>query len=251
MSKELELVEAFLSIQGEGAYQGGLAIFLRFLGCNLNCSGFGVQTKSLKTGENLLGCDSIRAVFKGHFDHKTYNADEILSLVDGLCKGLKQKPIIVLTGGEPLIWHKNENFINLVKNLLVDYEVHFETNGTILVDFDKFEIYRNCHFVLGVKLANSGINEQKRINLDAILAIKNNAKSSFLKFVLSRCDDSELDEIMNIKNKVNLPVWCMAMGADRATLEKNALKTAEFAIKYGFNYSERIHIRLWSDKEGV
>ncbi|MGP1359814.1 4Fe-4S cluster-binding domain-containing protein [Campylobacter sp.] len=251
MSKDLELVEAFLSIQGEGEHQGRLAIFLRFLGCNLNCSGFGVQTKSLKTGENLLGCDSIRAVFKGHFDHKTCNADEILSLVDGLCEGLKQKPIIVLTGGEPLIWHKNENFINLVKNLLVDYEVHFETNGTILVDFDKFEIYRNCHFALGVKLANSGINEQKRINLDAILAIKNNAKSSFLKFVLSRCDDSELDEIMNIKNKVNLPVWCMAMGADRAELSKNALKTAEFAIKYGFNYSERIHIRLWSDKEGV
>ena len=251
MSKDLELVEAFLSIQGEGEHQGRLAIFLRFLGCNLNCSGFGVQTKSLKTGENLLGCDSIRAVFKGHFDYKTYSADEILSLVDGLCKGLKQKPIIVLTGGEPLIWHKNENFINLVKNLLVNYEVHFETNGTILVDFDKFEIYKNCHFALGVKLANSGINEQKRINLDAVLAIKNNAKSSFFKFVLSRCDDSELDEIMNIKNKVNLPVWCMAMGADRATLERNALRTAEFAIKYGFNYSERIHIRLWSDKEGV
>jgi len=251
MSKDLELVEAFLSIQGEGEHQGRLAIFLRFLGCNLNCSGFGVQTKSLKTGENLLGCDSIRAVFKGHFDHKTYSADEILSLVDGLCEGLKQKPIIVLTGGEPLIWHKNENFINLVKNLLVDYEVHFETNGTILVDFDKFEIYKNCHFALGVKLANSGINEQKRINLDAILAIKNNAKSSFLKFVLSLCDKNELDEIMNIKNKVNLPVWCMAMGADRAELSKNALKTAEFAIKYGFNYSERIHIRIWSDKEGV
>ncbi|WP_149703717.1 7-carboxy-7-deazaguanine synthase QueE [Campylobacter concisus] len=251
MSKELELVEAFLSIQGEGAYQGRLAIFLRFLGCNLNCSGFGVQTKSLKTGENLLGCDSIRAVFKGHFDHKTYNADEILSLVDNLCKGLMQKPIIVLTGGEPLIWHENENFINLVKKLLEDYEVHFETNGTILVDFTKYEIYKKCHFALGVKLANSGVSEQKRINLDAILTIKNNAKSSFLKFVLSRCDDSELDEIMNIKNKVNLPVWCMAMGADRAELSKNALKTAEFAIKYGFNYSERIHIRLWSDKEGV
>ena len=43
----------------------------------------------------------------------------------------------------------------------------------------------------------------------------------------------------------------MAMGADRASLEKNALKTAEFAIKHGFNYSERIHIRLWGDKEGV
>ena len=50
-------------------------------------------------------------------------------------------------------------------------------------------------FALGVKLANSEVSEQKRINLDAILAIKNNAKSSFLKFVLSRFDKSELDEI--------------------------------------------------------
>ena len=240
MSKELELVEAFLSIQGEGAYQGRLAVFLRFLGCNLNCSGFGVKTRSLKTGEELLGCDSIRAVFKGHFHHKTYSADEILSLVDGLCKGLEQKPIIVLTGGEPLIWHQNENFINLVRNLLINYEVHFETNGTILVDF-----------ALGVKLANSGVSEQKRINLDAILAIKDNAKSSFLKFVLSRFDKSELDEILYIKNRANLPVWCMAMGANEDELSKNALKTAQFAIKHGFNYSERIHIRLWGDKEGV
>ena len=251
MSKELELVEAFLSIQGEGAYQGRLAVFLRFLGCNLNCSGFGVKTRSLKTGEELLGCDSIRAVFKGHFHHKTYSSDEILSLVDGLCKGLEQKPIIVLTGGEPLIWHENENFINLVRNLLINYEVHFETNGTILVDFTKFEIYKNCHFALGVKLANSGVSEQKRINLDAILAIKDNAKSSFLKFVLSRFDKSELEEILDIKNRVNLPVWCMAMGANKDELGKNALKTAEFTIKHGFNYSERIHIRLWGDKEGV
>lgn len=251
MSKELELVEAFLSIQGEGAYQGRLAIFLRFLGCNLNCSGFGVQTKSLKTGESLLGCDSIRAVFKGHFNYKVYSVDEILGLVDNLCKGLIQKPIIVLTGGEPLIWHENENFINLVKKLLEDYEVHFETNGTILIDFAKYEIYKKCHFALGVKLANSGVSEQKRINLDAILAIKNNARSSFLKFVLSHFDKSELDEIINIKNQVDLPVWCMAIGANKAELNENSLKTAEFAIKHGFNYSERIHIRLWSDKEGV
>ena len=120
-----------------------------------------------------------------------------------------------------------------------------------MVDFDKFEIYKNCHFALGVKLANSGVSEQKRINLDAILAIKNNAKSSFLKFVLSRFDKSELEEILDIKNRANLPVWCMAMGANKEELSKNALKTAEFAIKHGFNYSERIHIRLWGDKEGV
>ena len=43
----------------------------------------------------------------------------------------------------------------------------------------------------------------------------------------------------------------MAMGANEDELSKNALKTVQLAIKHGFNYSERIHIRLWSDKEGV
>ncbi len=35
------------------------------------------------------------------------------------------------------------------------------------------------------------------------------------------------------------------------TLKKNAQKIAEFCIKNGYNYSDRIHIRLWNDKEGV
>ncbi len=34
-------------------------------------------------------------------------------------------------------------------------------------------------------------------------------------------------------------------------LKKNAQKIAEFCIKNGYNYSDRIHIRLWNDKEGV
>ena len=251
MSKELELVEAFLSIQGEGAYQGRLAVFLRFLGCNLNCSGFGVKTRSLKTGEELLGCDSIRAVFKGHFHHKTYSADEILNLVDGLCKGLEQKPIIVLTGGEPLIWHQNENFINLVRNLLINYEVHFETNGTILVDFTKFEIYKNCHFALGVKLANSGVSEAKRINPAALSAVIKNAADGFYKFVLKDPRESDLEQILQVLKIARAEVWCMPMGADAKELAQNAQGVADFAIKHGFNYSERIHVRLWDKKEGV
>ena len=32
-----EVVERFLSINGEGAHAGELAAFIRFKGCNLNC----------------------------------------------------------------------------------------------------------------------------------------------------------------------------------------------------------------------
>ena len=34
----LSVVERFVSINGEGAHAGELAVFIRFRGCNLNCS---------------------------------------------------------------------------------------------------------------------------------------------------------------------------------------------------------------------
>ena len=34
----LSVVEKFISINGEGAHAGELAAFIRFRGCNLNCS---------------------------------------------------------------------------------------------------------------------------------------------------------------------------------------------------------------------
>ncbi len=248
----LRLVESFLSIQGEGKFQGRLAIFLRFFGCNLNCAGFNVKVKSQKTGEILTGCDTIRAVFTGHFEAKTFSKDEILSIVDRYCKDLKFKPIIVMTGGEPLIHHKDENFINLTSEFLRrEFEVHFETNATIEIDFDKFPVYRSCYFALGIKLSNSGISKAKRINESAIKSICQNAKDSFYKFVLHKPTSDDLEQILQVLNIYKNEVWCMPMGAEQDELSRNALAVANFAIKHGFNYSERIHIRIWDKKEGV
>lgn len=58
-------------------------------------------------------------------------------------------------------------------------EVHFETNGTILVDFDKFTIYKSCIFCISPKLKNSGETKTKRLNFKALKAIKDNAKSFY------------------------------------------------------------------------
>ena len=41
----LNLVESFLSIQGEGKFSGKLAYFFRFAGCNLRCVGFKNRAK--------------------------------------------------------------------------------------------------------------------------------------------------------------------------------------------------------------
>ncbi|MGG7073865.1 7-carboxy-7-deazaguanine synthase QueE [Campylobacter sp. 9BO] len=247
---ELRLVESFLSIQGEGKYQGRLAIFLRFFGCNLRCSGFGVSAISPKTGEILTGCDTIRAVFS-HFDTpKVKSASELVALVQKLSANLAQKPIIVITGGEPLLHHKEPIFLEFLEQILLSNEVHFETNGTILVDFAKFPIYKKCHFAISVKLDNSGESRQKRINKDALKAIKMHAKDSFYKFVLLG-DESEKVQIDEILAICDNGVWCMPMGASKQELEKNASNVVDFAVKQGFNYSERIHIRIWDKKEGV
>ena len=66
---------------------------------------------------------------------------------------LHQKPTIVITGGEPLLHHKEALFYEFVCELLArGYEVHFETNGTILVDFEKFPAYKSCVFAISPKL---------------------------------------------------------------------------------------------------
>lgn len=243
----LRLVESFLSIQGEGKYAGSLAFFIRFAGCNLACPGFGVEQISPKNGEILVGCDTLRAVKISHFNHLAVKFDDLTRLV----ANLDPKTIIVITGGEPLLNHQNSDFIAFIKCLLeAKFEVHFETNGTIFVDFDKFEFYKKCKFCVSPKLKISGENYEKRINKKALRAIFENSQS-FYKFVLANADENELCEIEEILSIATAEVFCMPLGKNKSELAKNAKKVAEFCIKHGFNYTDRLHIRIWNDKEGV
>ncbi|TQR30949.1 7-carboxy-7-deazaguanine synthase QueE [Campylobacter sp. MIT 99-7217] len=249
----MQIVEYFLSIQGEGAFAGRLAIFVRFAGCNFNCLGF--QVRKFKNGKTLVGCDTIRAVFTKEFEDEYFNLskDELLQKILELKKDTK--PIIVITGGEPLIHHKNSEFIGFIKALLErNLEVHFETNASIFIDFEKYPFYKKCVFAMGVKLQNSGLDESVRLNFKAIKAIIENAKQSFFKFVLSKeqIENNQAQaEISHILNHAQTQVFCMPLGANQKEIEENALALVQFCIKMGYNYSDRIHIRIWGDKEGV
>lgn len=231
---------------------GRLALFVRFAGCNFNCLGFGVQ-KELENGQILTGCDTLRAVFVKEFKptYLNLNANELLERVFALIKD--KKPIVVITGGEPLLHHKDEEFIKFIKALQeANLSVHFESNGSIEIDFEKYPFYKNCVFALSVKLSNSGVSEDKRLNFKALQAFKENAKESFYKFVLDeRNFQSSLAEIEQILSKCKMQVFCMPLGKNEKELRKNAPALANLCIKMGYNYSDRIHIRLWDDKEGV
>lgn len=75
------------------------------------------------------------------------------------------------------------------------------------------------------------------------------ALSIMLKIAFTNCFKfSQLEslslEILEILEKRLMKFFCMPMGENEQNLKQNALKIAEFCIKNGYNYSDRIHIRL-------
>ncbi len=164
---------------------------------------------------------------------------------------LHQKPIVVITGGEPMLHHKEALFYEFVCELLArGHAVHFETNGTILVDFEKFPAYESCVFAVSPKLSNSAEPRERRLNFAALRSLRQNAKDSFYKFVISPEFDAQ-PEIAEILAACESEVYCMPRGADRHELESGAQFCVDFCLKNGYNYSDRLHIRIWGEKDGV
>ncbi|MBP5475370.1 MAG: radical SAM protein [Methanomicrobium sp.] len=122
----MKVIEIFKSLQGEGAFQGTAAAFVRFAGCNLNC-------KWCDTPESRHG-----GIEMSH--------EEICGKIAELgCAN------ICVTGGEPLIHLKA--LVPLLKRLHDDgYYVEIETNGTI----DPSECFPYAAICMDVKCPSSG-----------------------------------------------------------------------------------------------
>ncbi|MGN0396272.1 MAG: putative 7-carboxy-7-deazaguanine synthase QueE [Coprococcus sp.] len=161
MSK-YKVVERFVSINGEGAKAGELAVFIRFAGCNLDCS----------------YCDTkwANAV---DVPYQEFTAEELYDYI-------KRTEIknVTLTGGEPLIV---EDIDKLLLSLSLDEElsVEVETNGS--VDIAEFKaLTDNISYTLDYKLGSS--------NMEAAMCISNYNyidKNDAVKFVVGSAADLE------------------------------------------------------------
>ncbi len=247
----LLVVEHFYSFQGEGRYAGTPSIFIRLGGCNLGCPGFAVHTPSAKDSTIMIvGCDSIKAVHNEHFAHLWEKVEDLKPLIMTHLRGLDFKPDIVITGGEPLLHYENPIMIDSLEHFIAQgHHITFETNATIMIDFQKYPIYKSVTFAMSVKLENSGEEKRKRINTLAIQAIVENTKESFFKFVLSK-EALCKDEIKEISRDSGIPIYCMPMGSTARELTQNDKAVANFCIQNGYNYVDRMHIRLWDNEEG-
>ena len=253
----LEVNEIFgPTIQGEGKLVGNLSIFIRFGKCNFKCVGFNVEYET-PSGVKKCACDSYYAVdmeFKNSW--KSYeNYLDIVNEVDKLLENCnyKNRVDIVITGGEPLLYWNNQEFQNLIKHYInKNHKLTIETNASLNIDFQE-EYQKKIIFSMSVKLSNSLEPLKKRDNKSTLTKILENTKESYLKFVIGNDFlENAIVEIEDIlKNIPQCEVYLMPLGDSSETIDINSEKVVNLAIKYGFKYSDRLHIRIWNNKRGV
>jgi len=100
---ELPLMEEFYTIQGEGAYSGVAAYFIRIGGCDVGCHWCDVKESWQAENHPIILVETIITNAKKH-NAKT----------------------VVITGGEPLMWNMNFLTQRLQKER---FRTHIETSG--------------------------------------------------------------------------------------------------------------------------
>lgn len=125
--------EAYYTLQGEGAQAGRAAVFLRFAGCNLwNGRDEGRPKAVCKFCDtDFIGTDGENG---GKFSDPAELARHVKEIWDNGARNeprwhhLKTGPLVVCTGGEPLLQLDAPLVAALQRK---DLEVAVETNGTV------------------------------------------------------------------------------------------------------------------------
>jgi len=168
-SKKAPVSEIFFSYQGEGIYAGLPQIFVRFVGCNLQCS----------------YCDT---AYAKQSDDKTkyYTRVQIYKIILKLYKKHKKSffgitPSVSFTGGEPLM---NADFLTgLLKLLKKDkFNIYLETNGSLPEQLNKISKY--CDVVsMDIKLKSACRQDLLKTHKKFLKIVKNKV---FVKIVISK-----------------------------------------------------------------
>ena len=146
-----QLAESFVSINGEGQKAGELALFLRFVGCNLRCS----------------YCDTKWA----NEPDAPFTLRSTQELV-GMANAFKVRNV-TLTGGEPLLQTGIADLIGALCR--AGFAVEIETNGAVpLAPFSG----TGASFTMDYKLPSSGMEAKMcLVNFDSL------RETDTLKFV--------------------------------------------------------------------
>ena len=104
----LPVMEMFYSLQGEGHHSGSAAFFIRIGGCDVGCH----------------WCD-----VKDSWDHGNHNILKVSKIIQNIDKKTK---IVVVSGGEPLMWDMTE-LTKKLKERLLDKILKYTKNTYLLI----------------------------------------------------------------------------------------------------------------------
>lgn len=285
---KLKVSELFYSIQGEGRYMGVPSVFLRTFGCNFTCDGFGVpkgeksdernviaiQAKNFKNYRDLplvhTGCDSY-ASWDVRFKHLSPVLDTnsiTNTIMDILPHKRWEDEHLVITGGEPLLgWQKSyPDLLGHPSNWRLK-ELTFETNGTQFLkdNFMEFlcnwrdgwyeagNVRKEITFSVSPKLSVSGESWNDAIKPD-VIAQYQKVGYVYLKFVVASDKDvEEAEQAVNEYRNAGFtgPVYIMPLGGTDQLYSLNNRTVAEYAMKKGWRYSDRLQIPLFKNAWGT
>ncbi len=208
----MKICEIFKSIQGEGLTMGVPTVFVRAVGCNLDCS----------------WCDTQYSMTGG----TEMSIPEIMERI-GDCK------TVCVTGGEPMLQKDiYELFDSLIK---ADKKIVLETNGSI----DLGKVPKDDHMMISmdIKCPSSGMTDRMLDSNLQYLSMKDQ-----LKFVIK--DQTDLDFALDYIRK-NQPKTNLIFGPVGGTDKLEWLVDSVLKNDVDVRVLPQLHKIIWGDKKGV
>lgn len=232
MTASLLVAEVFgPTVQGEGASLGRRASFIRLGACNLACT----------------WCDTPYTWDRTRYDLRAEMTTR--PAVDVLAEVIAHDtPLVVITGGEPLLQQHRSGWVALVEGLLAaGRDVEVETNGTLR----PLRSWPGVTFNVSPKLAFSGGPAGARIVPDALRAFAGLAIEGRAVFKFVGRGASDVAAVVALVGDHGLPwgrVWVMPEGVTADALAGHTAAIADAVVAAGFNLTTRLHVQAWGQE---
>ena len=221
---QLLVTKIFLTHQGEGPFAGRPAIFLRLAGCN-------------RGAKLTMGCQFCDTAFQ--FDQgRPLRFHEIRFEIEQLfVEGWKEEPILVITGGEPMIQNNLIYFLEYARHQGAPI-IQIESNGDRIIP--NFPNDPRIVLVISPKITKEGYRELKP---------EVRARANAIKFIISADPDSPYHQVPDWQGVgpillSPMTVYKRALGAGEVASAWDPSLIDHQATSLNYAYAQKLAIKL-------